>query len=82
MCVCVCLLCVLAQSVCVAPTAFLALVTTILTPFVCVLCVCVYVYEKERKSGISKQAIVNIVRTEWRPPTLRAAFEPNTQCGS
>ena len=48
----------------------LGVVTTILTPFVW----------KERKSGIvtcgiSKQAIVNIVRTEWRPLRLRAAFE-------
>ena len=50
----------------------LGVVTTILTPFVCV-CVCVCM--KERKSGIVMQAIVNIVRTEWGTPKLRAAFE-------
>ena len=52
----------------------LGVVITILTPFVCE---CVL---KEWKwgivrCGISKQAIVNIVCAEWRPPKLRAAFE-------
>ena len=41
---------------------------------VCV-CVCVCVCMKERKSGIVMQGIVNIVRTEWGTPRLRAAFE-------
>ena len=76
MCVCVCV-CWLKVSLCGAHSILvigLGVVTTILAPFVCE---CVL---KERKGGIfrcgiSKQAIVNIVRAEWSPQRLRAAFE-------
>ena len=53
------------------------------------MCVCVCEREREREERheyvcgtcISKQAIVNIVRAEWRPPGLRAAFEVWRFCG-
>ena len=54
----------------------LRVVTTILIPFCVrmVLCMCMKRKNGIVTCGISKQAIINIVCTEWSP-SLRAAFE-------
>ena len=71
-CVCACV-CWLKVSLCGAHSILvvrLGVVTTILTPFVCE---CV-LKGSICRCGISKQAIVNVMSAEWRPPRLRAAF--------